>query len=1552
MIPAYTVSLLWVLATFLAVTLEDQGDSCNHPPRLDFAELADEYKVKNSFPVGSTVKYICRPGYVRSKPKISRRCLQNQEWSELEEFCKKKSCGHPGEPKNGWLHVSGDFLLGATVKYSCVEGYRLIGHSSRRCIVSDKKVEWTHDIPFCEPIPCFPPPDVPHGKHNGQNMDNFFVGTVVTYTCDKGYPLVGNASIYCITEDGLNGVWSGRAYCGVVQCQPPPNIQNGFHSKQEGEMFSHGMSLTYTCHPGYILLGQETIYCTASGTWFPSAPHCKAVERMLTTVSKNADSKLIDKKTKEESKRDIVPGPPRDTGHSCNRPPRLDFAELADEYKENNSFPIGSTVKYTCRPGYVRSKPKISQTCLQNQEWSELEEFCKKKSCGHPGEPEHGRLHVSGDFLFGAAIHYTCDEGYRIIGHSSRRCIISGKKVEWDHGVVFCEHIPCFPPPDVPHGKHNGQNMDNFFVGTVVTYTCDKDYPLVGNASIYCTTEDGLNGVWSGRAYCGVVQCQPPPNIQNGFHSKQEGEMFSHEMSVTYTCHPGYILFGQETIYCTASGTWSPPAPHCKGGSCGPALKLDFAVVAENFKENKSFPIGSTVKYFCRSGYYRHHGLNASLTCIQNQEWSEIQEFCIRKSCGNPGEPENGRLLVSGDFLFGSTINYTCDEGFKLIGESSRQCEVSGRKVAWTGGLPLCQSISCLPPPDILHGTHNGRNLDNFAYGIAVTYTCDKGYPLVGNASIYCTTKDGLNGVWSGRAYCGVIGCPSPQVENGKTEYGPSGTYRYNQRVTFGCNAGHRLIGSREIYCQVDGTWDPPVPRCEQVIGCKIPEIQNGRATVSQALVKPTGTITFECDSGYLLKGNRTIACKSDGMWDSPVPACVMEVQCQLPPCVKNGNHNKQEVTIFTNGMFVEYTCNPGYNLTGERTIYCTDSGTWSSPTPLCTGCLAPPQIANGRIETEILGDDFPFGSLVTYHCDPSYFLNESATIQCLSSGTWDQPAPHCKSKQEVQCQKPPHVHNGIHSKQEVAIFTSGISVEYTCEPGYIITGEATIYCTDSGMWSFPTPRCKEVQCPLPQDVENGIRNNQETAIFTRGMFVKYSCEPPYTLIGEATIYCTNSGTWNPPAPCCRFTHCPTPPEIAHGKYIGKDFTYGKTVTYICEAGYSLIGNDEVTCILEDSNSLNWTEPPKCKVVECSTPPNVHHGKYNGLETTKYTSGQFVKYTCEPGYVLKGEAIIYCTASGEWSFAVPYCEEIRCQQPPHIQNGTYSNLEAEAFSSGMSLSYTCEAGYILTGEATIYCTESGSWSPPAPRCEALQCPPPPSIPNGDRNSNGSTSFDVGEYMNYTCHQGYLLRGTDSIYCTTSGAWSQPLPRCEAMHCPLPPRVVHGEYIGKNFKYGKSVIYICDAGYSLVGDHVVTCVLEGANSVNWTEPPKCKGCLAPPEIDKGKHHNDSGILRDFPYGSSVTYYCDAGYFLIGAATVYCLSSGIWDKPVPQCKDRQSYYVPAAIGFGSLFGVLLLVISAGIWIMVSKRKKVSKYVPGKNKIYIGPDSHVQEQSSIPL
>ncbi|KFV79832.1 hypothetical protein N308_09331, partial [Struthio camelus australis] len=96
----------------------------------------------------------------------------------------------------------------------------------------------------------------------------------------------------------------------------------------------------------------------------------------------------------------------------CGTPTTLLFAELNKEHKNQMEFPVGKTVKYTCRPGYIKL-PHISPaiTCLENQTWSDAQEFCKRKRCDHPGEPENGRVVVLTDLLFGSTVNYTCDEG-------------------------------------------------------------------------------------------------------------------------------------------------------------------------------------------------------------------------------------------------------------------------------------------------------------------------------------------------------------------------------------------------------------------------------------------------------------------------------------------------------------------------------------------------------------------------------------------------------------------------------------------------------------------------------------------------------------------------------------------------------------------------------------------------------------------------------------------------------------------------------------------------------------------------------------------------------------------------------------------------------------------------------------------------------------------------------------------------------------------------------------------------------------------------------------
>uniref|UniRef100_A0A8C5SRY0 Sushi domain-containing protein n=1 Tax=Laticauda laticaudata TaxID=8630 RepID=A0A8C5SRY0_LATLA len=148
-----------------------------------------------------------------------------------------------------------------------------------------------------------------------------------------------------------------------------------------------------------------------------------------------------------------------------------------------------------------------------------------------------------------------------------------------------------------------------------------------------------------------------------------------------------------------------------------------------------------------------------------------------------------------------------------------------------------------------------------------------------------------------------------------------------------------------------------------------------------------------------------------------------------------------------------------------------------------------------------------------------------TATITC-SSNRIPESKGNPTLKGLVQCQPPPDIQNGTRSNQETAVFPSGMLVKYTCNPGYALIGEATIQCIDNGMWSFPAPNCEVRQCPPPPDIQNGNHSNQETRVFPSGMLVKYACDSGYALIGEATLHCTNAGRWSSPAPNCEGTFC------------------------------------------------------------------------------------------------------------------------------------------------------------------------------------------------------------------------------------------------------------------------------------------------------------------------------------------------------------------------------------------------------------------------------------------
>ncbi|XP_071624852.1 membrane cofactor protein isoform X5 [Heliangelus exortis] len=272
------------LLLFLPVLLSWFGgtwaqDTCRAPERLQDAELQEDFSSEQSFPVGSSVSYVCRPGYVAIPGKSSTRtCGEDLEWSPLEQFCTERKCRHPGELEHGFINVT-DLTFGSKATFSCERGFRLLGTDEITCVIQNKGVDWDKDLPFCERIPCKPPPSIANGHFT--EADHYVYQTSVTYTCDEvprgtdPFSLIGSATIFCTFDENSNGVWSEPPpECKVVRCDNP-RVENGRKISGFRPFYSYRDAVIFECDPGYSMTGADVITCEANNTWYPPKPTCE-----------------------------------------------------------------------------------------------------------------------------------------------------------------------------------------------------------------------------------------------------------------------------------------------------------------------------------------------------------------------------------------------------------------------------------------------------------------------------------------------------------------------------------------------------------------------------------------------------------------------------------------------------------------------------------------------------------------------------------------------------------------------------------------------------------------------------------------------------------------------------------------------------------------------------------------------------------------------------------------------------------------------------------------------------------------------------------------------------------------------------------------------------------------------------------------------------------------------------------------------------------------------------------------------------------------------------
>ncbi|XP_047376804.1 C4b-binding protein alpha chain isoform X2 [Sciurus carolinensis] len=331
-------------------------------------------------------------------------------------------------------------------------------------------------------------------------------------------------------------------------------------------------------------------------------------------------------------------------------------------------------------------------------------------------------------------------------------------------------------------------------------------------------------------------------------------------------------------------------------GKCGPPPTLSFATPIRELTETE-FETATALSYTCRPGYSRTSS-SPHVVCKYNGEWS-YDTFCIKKRCSNPGDLPNGRVEIKTDLSFGSQIEFSCSEGFILKGSTTNYCDIRGKGVGWSDPFPVCLVVKCQSPPDISHGKHNGGNEDFYTYGSSITYTCDPNFSLIGNASISCTVENKTVGVWSpSPPTCERIFCPKPDVPHGIIVFGFGPVYSYKDSIMFNCRRGFKLRGSNSIRCEADKKWNPSPPVCEPIC-CPIPELENGRILRTRKRhYTPECTYFYEDVLSYICNEQQELSatCQLDGTWSPKTPSC--DQVCNFPPTIAHGRH-KQKLNFF-----------------------------------------------------------------------------------------------------------------------------------------------------------------------------------------------------------------------------------------------------------------------------------------------------------------------------------------------------------------------------------------------------------------------------------------------------------------------------------------------------------------------------------------------------------------------------------------------------------------------------------------------------------------------------
>ncbi|XP_067685304.1 P-selectin-like [Haliotis asinina] len=226
-----------------------------------------------------------------------------------------------------------------------------------------------------------------------------------------------------------------------------------------------------------------------------------------------------------------------------------------------------------------------------------------------------------------------------------------------------------------------------------------------------------------------VVDCGPPDVVPNG-NVIYNTTTYSSQGQIV--CNPGFNLSDvNDTISCTANGTWDVLLGSCQAVDCGIPGPVHNGISLYN-----STTYGSLCYLVCNPGFT---GLNETITCRADGTWENVTASCEAVDCGTPALVHNGISLYNST-TYGSLCYLICNSGFTGLNETIT-CRADG---TWENVTASCEAVNCGSPAATPFGsfnysstTHDGTDRRFYINNFFKSCPGDTGWMLIKDKADY-----------------------------------------------------------------------------------------------------------------------------------------------------------------------------------------------------------------------------------------------------------------------------------------------------------------------------------------------------------------------------------------------------------------------------------------------------------------------------------------------------------------------------------------------------------------------------------------------------------------------------------------------------------------------------------------------------------------------------------------------------------------------------------------------------------------------------------------------